>query len=166
MGIVPKTNMKINIQELQNKTKEAIKKGIELRQKQLDEENARKAAHQAKEIEKAEKILAAIPASLLLASDIRTRRKLLAIGTCPHCTFDLSGLSPSSKCPECGKLKVKRIIGGGGGIIFKGTGFYQTDYRSKSYSDGASKDSTKSSPSDKPASAPAPSKSSGKGDSK
>ncbi len=63
---------------------------------------------------------------------------------------------PIRKCPKCGKLKVKRIIGGGGGIIFKGTGFYQTDYRSKSYSDGASKDSTKSSSSDKPApSAPA-----------
>ncbi len=39
---------------------------------------------------------------------------------------------PVKKCPECGKLKVKRLIGSGGGIIFKGTGFYQTDYKSTS----------------------------------
>ena len=66
------------------------------------------------------------------------------------------------KCPECGKLKVKRIIGGGSGILFKGTGFYQTDYRSKSYSDGASKDAPKSAPSDKPAPAKDGGKSGGK----
>ncbi|KKM82600.1 hypothetical protein LCGC14_1317910 [marine sediment metagenome] len=32
------------------------------------------------------------------------------------------------KCPECGKKKAKRLIGSGSGIIFKGSGFYQTDY--------------------------------------
>ena len=37
------------------------------------------------------------------------------------------------KCPECGKLKLKRLIGAGGTIIFKGSGFYQTDYRSEGY---------------------------------
>ncbi len=37
------------------------------------------------------------------------------------------------KCPECGKLKVKRLIGTGSTIIFKGSGFYQTDYRSEEY---------------------------------
>ncbi len=37
------------------------------------------------------------------------------------------------KCPECGKLKVKRLIGAGSTIIFKGPGFYQTDYRSEEY---------------------------------
>ncbi len=37
------------------------------------------------------------------------------------------------KCPECGKLKIKRLIGAGSTIIFKGSGFYQTDYRSKEY---------------------------------
>ena len=37
------------------------------------------------------------------------------------------------KCPECGKLKVKRLIGAGSTIIFKGSGFYQTDYRSEEY---------------------------------
>jgi len=35
---------------------------------------------------------------------------------------------PLKKCPKCGK-KIKRLIGGGSGVIFKGTGFYATDYR-------------------------------------
>ncbi len=39
---------------------------------------------------------------------------------------------PLSKCPECGG-KVARIIGMGGGIIFKGPGFYTTEYRSENY---------------------------------
>jgi putative FmdB family regulatory protein len=37
---------------------------------------------------------------------------------------------PVKKCPKCKKLKVRRLLGTGGGIIFKGTGFYQTDYKS------------------------------------
>lgn len=37
------------------------------------------------------------------------------------------------KCPECGKANVKRLIGAGGAVIFKGAGFYTTDYRSKKY---------------------------------
>ena len=45
--------------------------------------------------------------------------------------------NPIKKCPECGKLKAKRVIGPGAGIIFKGSGFYQTDYRSASYKKGA-----------------------------
>lgn len=40
---------------------------------------------------------------------------------------------PLRKCPECGKISLKRLIGTGSGIIFKGSGFYQTDYRSESY---------------------------------
>ena len=48
--------------------------------------------------------------------------------------------SPTKKCPECGKSKAERIISAGGGIIFKGSGFYQTDYRSESYKKGASAD--------------------------
>jgi len=47
---------------------------------------------------------------------------------------------PIRKCPECGKLKAKRVIGPGAGIIFKGSGFYQTDYRSSSYKKGAEAD--------------------------
>ena len=51
---------------------------------------------------------------------------------------------PSRKCPECGKMKLQRLIGAGAGIIFKGSGFYQTDYRSESYKQGK-KSETKSS---------------------
>ena len=35
------------------------------------------------------------------------------------------------KCPECGKESLKRLIGTGSGLIFKGTGFYLTDYKNK-----------------------------------
>jgi putative FmdB family regulatory protein len=40
------------------------------------------------------------------------------------------------KCPKCKKLKLNRLIGTGAGIIFKGSGFYETDYRSESYKKG------------------------------
>ena len=35
------------------------------------------------------------------------------------------------KCPECKKMKLVRLIGAGAGIIFKGSGFYETDYKRK-----------------------------------
>ena len=44
------------------------------------------------------------------------------------------------KCPDCGKLSAKRVIGPGAGIIFKGSGFYQTDYRSSAYKKAAAAD--------------------------
>lgn len=44
---------------------------------------------------------------------------------------------PTKKCPKCRKAKAERIISAGGGILFKGSGFYQTDYRSESYKKGA-----------------------------
>ena len=47
---------------------------------------------------------------------------------------------PVKKCPKCGKNKVKRLISKGGGILFKGSGFYQTDYRSTKYQESAKKD--------------------------
>jgi putative FmdB family regulatory protein len=37
--------------------------------------------------------------------------------------------APLKKCPKCGKPALKRLIGGGAGLIFKGTGFYITDYK-------------------------------------
>ncbi len=37
------------------------------------------------------------------------------------------------KCPKCGKNKLKRLIGSGSVVIFKGSGFYETDYRSEGY---------------------------------
>jgi len=41
------------------------------------------------------------------------------------------------KCPECSEKRLQRLIGPGAGIIFKGSGFYETDYRSDSYKKGA-----------------------------
>ena len=49
------------------------------------------------------------------------------------------------KCPECGKRKLQRLIGAGAAVIFKGSGFYQTDYRSKEYNDRAKADTKASS---------------------
>ncbi len=48
---------------------------------------------------------------------------------------------PIKKCPKCAKNKVHRLIGTGAGLIFKGSGFYITDYRSDSYKDAAKSDS-------------------------
>lgn len=48
---------------------------------------------------------------------------------------------PLKKCPECGKSKLRRLMGTGAGIIFKGSGFYETDYRSDSYKKAAKADS-------------------------
>jgi putative FmdB family regulatory protein len=47
---------------------------------------------------------------------------------------------PIKKCPECGKSKVKRLIGMGAGLLFKGSGFYITDYRGESYNKAAKAD--------------------------
>ncbi len=53
---------------------------------------------------------------------------------------------PLAECEECGG-KVKRLIGTGAGFIFKGSGFYCTDYRSDSYHSAAKKDTAAVSPS-------------------
>ena len=58
---------------------------------------------------------------------------------------------PLKKCPECKKNKLRRLFGTGAAIVFKGSGFYETDYRSDSYKKGAemAKDSKSDSKSDK-----------------
>jgi len=58
---------------------------------------------------------------------------------CPHCQhkfelFQKMTDQPLEKCPKCHK-KVRRLIGSGSGIIFKGSGFYATDYRKKSHTE-------------------------------
>ena len=61
---------------------------------------------------------------------------------CGH-TFELfqSISEPlQKKCPKCGKLKLRRLFGTGAAVVFKGSGFYQTDYRSDSYKKAAEKD--------------------------
>jgi len=54
--------------------------------------------------------------------------------------FQSMSASTKRKCPECGKMKLERLIGTGAAVIFKGPGFYQTDYRSESYKKAAEKD--------------------------
>src|SRR5207248_4919979 len=55
------------------------------------------------------------------------------------------------KCPKCGKPKLRRVFGPGAAVIFKGSGFYQTDYRSESYKSAAKADAEGGKPADKPA---------------
>jgi putative FmdB family regulatory protein len=54
-----------------------------------------------------------------------------ACKACGHEFEELQSFSepPLTKCPKCKKNKLERLFGGGGAIIFKGTGFYETDYR-------------------------------------
>lgn len=76
---------------------------------------------------------------------------------CEECGFELEMFQsimarPVRKCPECGKLKLQRLIGTGAGVIFKGSGFYETDYRSESYKKAAeSETKTADKTDDKPA---------------
>jgi putative FmdB family regulatory protein len=58
---------------------------------------------------------------------------------CDHKWDEFQPMSavPTKKCPKCRKAKAERIISGGGAILFKGSGFYQTDYRSESWKKGA-----------------------------
>lgn len=51
--------------------------------------------------------------------------------------FQSMKANPLRKCPSCGKLKLERLIGPGAGLIFRGSGFYETDYRSESYKKAA-----------------------------
>src|ERR1700716_2847239 len=77
--------------------------------------------------------------------------------------------APIKKCPVCGKSKVRRLIGSGAGMIFKGSGFYTPDYRPKSYKNAAKAETAKKGDgkSDgKPESKPAETKAESKPDSK
>jgi putative FmdB family regulatory protein len=53
---------------------------------------------------------------------------------------------PRSDCPECNRPKLRRKIGPGAAILFKGSGFYQTDYRSESYKKAAQAEKSAGSP--------------------
>src|SRR6266550_4978 len=81
-------------------------------------------------------------------------------GACKNTWDEFQSMSakPTKKCPKCGKPKAQRKIGAGAGIIFKGSGFYQTDYRSDAYKKSADADSKSQSSSE--------SKSESKGESK
>ncbi|NQT51254.1 zinc ribbon domain-containing protein [bacterium] len=69
---------------------------------------------------------------------------------CPSCdtTFERFQSITAKRvrtCPECGGRRVRRLIGAGAGIIFRGSGFYETDYRSDAYKREAKAESTSSS---------------------
>jgi putative FmdB family regulatory protein len=88
--------------------------------------------------------------------------------------FEPITAEPQKKCPKCKKNKLRRLFGAGGGLIFKGSGFYQTDYRPDSYKKAAeadkpkteSADSSKDSASKKSDAKPAPAKPESKAESK
>ena len=67
---------------------------------------------------------------------------------CSHAFDEFQSMSdkPLRKCPECKKSKLRRLFGTGAAIIFKGGGFYQTDYRSESYKNAAKADGPSSEP--------------------
>lgn len=71
-------------------------------------------------------------------------------GACGHEleVFQSMNEPRKKKCPDCGKLKLQRQIGMGAGVLFKGSGFYETDYRSSSYQAGkkAERDEVKAKP--------------------
>jgi putative FmdB family regulatory protein len=58
---------------------------------------------------------------------------------CGHAFEQFQSITAAAikKCPACGRMQVKRLISAGGGLIFKGSGFYTTDYRSESYKKAA-----------------------------
>ena len=76
-------------------------------------------------------------------------------GSCGHEFEHFQSITarPLRSCPECKRRSLQRLIGTGGGIIFKGSGFYQTDYRSESYRKAAEADKKAANPEpkDKPA---------------
>jgi len=65
---------------------------------------------------------------------------------CKTCSYEFEEFQsiadkPLTKCPKCGGL-VERLISGGGGLLFHGSGFYETDYRSDSYKKAARAESS------------------------
>lgn len=65
-----------------------------------------------------------------------------ACSACGHRFEQFQSMSadPLRRCPACSKNKLERLIGAGAGVIFKGSGFYQTDYRGASWANDAKKD--------------------------
>ena len=89
--------------------------------------------------------------------------------TCGHNWEEFQRITAEAtrKCPECGKLKAERVIGPGAGVLFRGSGFYETDYRSEGYKKAAEADKKSSEPkSEKKKGESKTSSDSGKSDSK
>lgn len=64
--------------------------------------------------------------------------------------------SPKRKCPSCNKAALERLIGIGAAVVFKGSGFYQTDYRSEAYKKAADADKAPAASETKPAEGKSP----------
>lgn len=66
-------------------------------------------------------------------------------GSCAHEFEEFQSMSaePLRVCPQCEDAALERLIGAGAGLIFKGSGFYETDYRSEGYKKAAEKDKGK-----------------------
>lgn len=79
---------------------------------------------------------------------------------CTKCGHEMEAFQsmkdePLKQCPACKRRALKRQVGGGAGLIFKGTGFYITDYKKKSGEKPASGDTKPASKSETKAAAPA-----------
>src|SRR3954447_15053402 len=61
---------------------------------------------------------------------------------CDHNFDEFQSMSeePLKECPKCGKQELRRVFGTGAAVLFKGSGFYGTDYRSESYKKAAKAD--------------------------
>lgn len=73
--------------------------------------------------------------------------------------FQSMTASAKRKCPDCGKNKLQRLIGKGAAVLFKGEGFYETDYRSDSYKSAAKSEEPKTESKETKSDSPSPSKS-------
>jgi len=72
--------------------------------------------------------------------------------------FQSFSADPLKTCPKCHTDKLRRLFGTGAAVLFKGSGFYETDYRSESYKSAAKADAPPSAPAEsKPSTSPAPS---------
>ena len=77
---------------------------------------------------------------------------------CGHAFEEMQSFSAAllTTCPQCGEEKLRRLFGTGAGILFKGSGFYETDYRSDSYKQSQKTESDAGKPATPPAATPAP----------
>jgi len=68
---------------------------------------------------------------------------------CENCQYEFEQFQPITakphrKCPKCEKMGLRRLIGSGAAVIFKGSGFYETDYRSEGYKQSQKSEKTTS----------------------